>query len=70
MIHSDWIPEYVAAFEHYNDLLREAQRERLAHLVPPPPRQQIPWAVDNAVQSAICSLGPLHNTEVCTVPAL
>jgi len=69
MIHNDWIPEYVTAFEHYNDLLREAQRERLARLTAPP-RRQTPWAVGSAARSVVCSLAPVRQTKLCTLSSL
>jgi len=69
MVHSDWIPEYVAAFEHYNDLLREAQRERLANLASPP-RRQTTWALESALRRAMCSLAPVSQTRLCTVNSL
>lgn len=66
MVHDNWIPEYVAAFEHYNDLLREAQRERLARLAAPP-RSQTESALENALKRAMCSWVPVRQTRLCTV---
>lgn len=71
MRNTDWIPEFSIAFERHNDLLREAQQERLARLARPQrPIRRITWLTDNAVKTALCSLGPLHATEMCAVPVL
>jgi len=64
----DWAPEYVIAFEKYEDLVRFAEQERLAKaslsgrsMV----AQVSSWAEDVGIKSVVCSLKPLQDTKLC-----
>jgi len=64
----DWAPEYVIAFEKYEDLVRFAEQERLANaslsgrsMI----AQVASWAEDVGIKSVVCSLKPLQDTQLC-----
>jgi hypothetical protein len=63
-----WAPEYVIAFEKYEDLLRFAEQERLAQ-ASLKGRSMIAkvadWVEDGGIKGAVCTIKPLKDTKLC-----
>lgn len=64
----DGAPEYVIAFEKYEDLVRFADQQRLGQaglegrsMI----AQVASWAEDVGIRHVVCSLKPLQDTKLC-----